>query len=876
MLKRSVLMVFCALVVGPAWSASGALVGWWPFDEGTGTVASDATGNGNDATFNGDPQWGDGQLGGALEFDGSGDWLECADGGTLAIGEAVSVAAWIKVNALWIDHKIGGNQDFANGGYKMSIYTNNKVEFEIRTASNVAVLNRDVPGGLVLEMDTWYHVFGVYSQQEGYVRTYVNGVLDRDMATEEALGVSPGPLRLGCEPWNTGGNNFNGAMDDVRVYNHAVAEAEMPLIMLGGRLKELASNPEPADESEDIPRDLVLGWEPGVAAVTHDVYLGTVFEDVDGADRANPMRGLASQGQADSSFHPDGLLEFGQTYYWRVDEVNGAPDYAIFKGDIWSFTTEPFAYPVQNVIATTNGVSTDGTDPENTVNGSGLNAADEHSTSSSDMWQALPGVEPLQIQYEFDQVYKLHEMLVWNYNVQFELILGFGLKDVTVEYSVDSADWTALGDVVLAQATAKATYAANTTIDFGGVAAKYVRLTVNSGYGMMGQYGLSEVRFLYIPAHAREPLPTDGETGVDVVPVLSWRAGREAALHEVYVGTDREDLALVEITSEPEAELTGLEFGTMYYWRINEVSEAEAANSWEGNVWSFATREFAVVDDFESYTNADDGTRIFETWLDRWTNNTGATVGYLHIPFAEQSIVHSGGQSMPLTYDNSAAPFYSEAERDLDSMDWLANGADTLRLFVSGRSPAFYETAEGTIQTTGIGIDIWSTWDEFRYAYKSLTGDGSMIARVDSLDKSPSTWAKAGCHDSPEHRRRFAALVHVHDGWRRQRRLVAGTSQRRAGVGEYRCHRSRCSAVLGPDRPRRQHLHGLHLGRRPKLDAGRPPSRSGDERSSPDRTGADKPQCQPGDGRAVLERQLYGRCDRGLAGRSDRRGSAGR
>jgi hypothetical protein len=99
---------------------------------------------------------------------------------------------------------------------------------------------------------------------------------------------------------------------------------------------------------------------------------------------------------------------------------------------------------------------------------------------------------------------------------------------------------------------------------------------------------------------------------------------------------------------------------------------------------------------------------------------------------------------MPLEYDNSSAPFYSEAEYDLGSMNLETNGADSLRLFFSGLAPAFLETADGSILMNGIGNDIWDTADQFRYAYKQLTGNGSMVARVESLDGTPSTWAKAG------------------------------------------------------------------------------------------------------------------------------------
>jgi hypothetical protein len=90
--------------------------------------------------------------------------------------------------------------------------------------------------------------------------------------------------------------------------------------------------------------------------------------------------------------------------------------------------------------------------------------------------------------------------------------------------------------------------------------------------------------------------------------------------------------------------------GCDYYWRIDEVNEAEAISTWAGPVWSFSTQEFVVVDDFEGYNDdVEAGTAIFDTWLDGWTNGTGSTVGYMNAPFAEQAVVHSGKQSMPLT-----------------------------------------------------------------------------------------------------------------------------------------------------------------------------------------------------------------------------------
>jgi len=99
---------------------------------------------------------------------------------------------------------------------------------------------------------------------------------------------------------------------------------------------------------------------------------------------------------------------------------------------------------------------------------------------------------------------------------------------------------------------------------------------------------------------------------------------------------------------------------------------------------------------------------------------------------------------MPLIYDNSASPFLSEAERTFDTpQDWTTNGADTLSLYIQGSMPAFAETASGNVLMNAIGTDIWDTADQFRYAYKTLNGNGTMVARVESLLNS-NAWAKGG------------------------------------------------------------------------------------------------------------------------------------
>jgi hypothetical protein len=74
-------------------------------------------------------------------------------------------------------------------------------------------------------------------------------------------------------------------------------------------------------------------------------------------------------------------------------------------------------------------------------------------------------------------------------------MLGFGVKDMRIEYSEDGVEWTVLGDVELAQGSAQPDYVANTIVPFDGVSAQYVRLNIRSGWGVLGRAGLSEVRF---------------------------------------------------------------------------------------------------------------------------------------------------------------------------------------------------------------------------------------------------------------------------------------------------------------------------------------------------------------------------------------------
>jgi hypothetical protein len=522
-----------------------------------------------------------------------------------------------------------------------------------------------------------------------------------------------------------------------------------------------AKEPYPDDGATNVSREVVLSWTPGRFAPPvngHKVYLGENFNDVND--------GVGGITQSANSYDP-GRLDWGTTYYWRIDEVNGAPDYTVHPGDVWSFTTEPFGYTIENITATASSSSL-AKGPENAINGSGLDESGLLHVKEGDdnMWLSdIAGPQPTWIQFQFDKVYKLHELWVWNSNEFLEPTIGFGFKDVTIEYSVNGTDYTTLGAThQFTRAPGMSDYAHNTTVDFGGVGAKYVRLTANNNWGgILNQYGLSEVRFLYVPVQAAEPRPADGQTDVSIGTIdkpldvtLGFRAGREAATHDVYFGSDEQAVtdgtaAVTSVTETSHGPLS-LDLGKTYYWRVDEVNEAETPTMWQGDVWDFTTQEYFAVDDFESYNDLDptdpNSNRIFNAWIDGYEQPTnGSLVGYDNPPFTEQTIVHGGEQAMPLFYDNSGTARYSEAILTLSSgQDWTVRGAEALSLWFRGNPAGFIEDPAGTYTMTAAGVDIWGTADEFRYAWKQLSGDGEISATVESIlwVTGSGDWSKAG------------------------------------------------------------------------------------------------------------------------------------
>lgn len=533
-------------------------------------------------------------------------------------------------------------------------------------------------------------------------------------------------------------------IDNVRFYEGEYVEPDL------GE-KTSASKPIPDDGSVDVPRDITLSWKPGESAITHNIYFGTDFNDVNNAIITDPLSATVIEG-VDVNSYDLSDLEYGITIYWRVDEVGTTPDSIESKGQVWQFTVEPYAYkiPSENIVVTAISSSAEN-DPNNTINESGLdhNNMDLHSKDTTDMWLSSgTDTEPVWIRYDFDKLYKLHQMLVWNYNDGLFLWRA-GFKDVTVEYSEDGQTWTELADVPeFALAPGTNGYQYNTVVEFNSIVAMSVRLIAHSNWSdtiPVPNYGLSEVRFTYIPVLAREPYPATGASDVSVDVTLRWRPGREAEQHRVYLGTD--ELAVTDGTApmstviQSEHVPTSLDLGSTYFWRVDEVNNVELYPVWAGDIWSFSTIDYIIFEDFETYNDIPEGEEgsnlIYQTWMDGYEDTTnGSTIGYPTGDSLETDIVYSHRYSAPLLYNNTGGVTKSEASLTFDSaQNWTAHSADSVRLYYHGSAVKFAEPSPGTIVMSGEGADIWGTADQFRYVYKQLNGNGSIIARLDSLQE---------------------------------------------------------------------------------------------------------------------------------------------
>jgi len=460
----------------------------------------------------------------------------------------------------------------------------------------------------------------------------------------------------------------------------------------GPRLK--AYHPAPDDGELYMDTWASLSWSQGETAVSHDVYFGENSADV------NEGTNNTFQGNQGEKFYivgfpgypyPDGLIP-GTTYYWRIDEVE-ADGTTKHKGFVWSFTVPP---------------------------------------KTAYLPDPADGVEMVAP------------------DVRLNWAAGFGSKFHYV-YFGDNFDDGNNAAVGIPQGA--------TTYTPGPLTlAKTYYWRVDEFDAVETYKG--DVWSFTTQGAVGSPNPANGAVDVKQTQILNWTPGVYAVSHQVYFGNDQETVRNAD-TGSPEYKGTGdlgaesydpgkLEWNTTYYWRIDEANNVNPDSPWTGNVWSFTTASFLIVDDFEDYDAGEN--QIWYAWKDGLGygtpgvepyypgNGTGSMVGNESTPsYTEETIVHGGNQSMPVFYDNSVL-MYSEVEKTLTyPCDWTENGVTTLSIWFRGDSANVAETLYVALNGNAVvfhdnpNAALIDTWTQWNIDLQAFADQGVNLANVNTI-----------------------------------------------------------------------------------------------------------------------------------------------
>jgi len=349
---KSLALISCGILLCAHVGLAGAgPVGHWRFDESSGLVAADSSGNNLNGALAGDLTWVGGTVGaGALSFGGSDGIVEVPDDPVLDVDSMLTIATWVNAHDFFNFYFLvskspsGSARDNYPGNFEFRLRTGDGVlEFGHQTseAEDYVFYTSSSP----VTTGRWHHV-AVTLEKGGLVHFYIDGMLAGTASQTADFGIlNNEPVRIGGR--KDGYSFFNGQLDDVRIYDRVLTAEQMEGLCDGVEpVFPEAGLPQPADGAMLEQTYVTLEWRAGDFAASHNVYFGTEAEAVANAteDDADLLLGAIAGtsveiGSANGP-HPDALVP-GTTYYWRVDEVNDGNPGSPWKGEVWSLRVRP-------------------------------------------------------------------------------------------------------------------------------------------------------------------------------------------------------------------------------------------------------------------------------------------------------------------------------------------------------------------------------------------------------------------------------------------------------------------------------------------------------------------------------------------------------
>ncbi|MCJ7728713.1 MAG: hypothetical protein MUO27_02360, partial [Sedimentisphaerales bacterium] len=629
----------------------------------------------------------------------------------------------------------GGAPPATNGDYILKwVWTNETLPLrKIEIRQDWATKTFDLTPYNLITADVW---FDGPSAQPATIGTYnydVNAGWPTGMFWAPALSVPTGTLQWHTVEMDIGGAHGYWDGNDLSCLfaflfeslagNSGVIYTDNMWLRFVPQVQ--AWRPIPFNKAVSMDPNVDLSWEPGILAKSHDVYFGTRFADVNDANRSSVGIFKSNQPLADANYDP-GTLKRLTTYYWRIDEVSsgGSP---IYKGEVWSFKTAPVKYveiPLTSYedsdtrYAVWKGLSIAGdTDASLTlgdklkggstwVNGVTVPTASDGDNVLGLWWNNEADLEVEHgctfegsgFTYDLDgidemvfDVYYAHNNAEGGFNPLPHVIEVFDWRFVPA-HTPSSNLPTTRGEwhTIVIDVSHLKNKGLDSIFDFL-FAAHGEDFDPNgadpNNWGALMYMDNLRLRY-YVTEFAGGPDPADRATDVDRDADLSWSPGMYAASHDVYFGTTSppdyncsKDLA--DMVFDPGTML----FGTTYYWRVDEVNNAGPDPCfWPGDIWSFTTSNYAVVEDFNSYADDD---ALWAVWKDYKENGSRAQIS-LQLGNADANLVRDGN-SMKYHYDNYYS-FYSEAYATTAALpsgigsDWTAVGVKALSLYFYGQA----------------------------------------------------------------------------------------------------------------------------------------------------------------------------------------------